>query len=375
MTSPDRSTILAALQTIMVPDGSKSIIAADLVHGLVIKDGNIGFTIEVPAKEGPAFVPVRDAAESLLRDMEGVLSATVVLTAHEESHGDHMPQQQRRPQVRAGTAALGENKQGIAGVTHIIAVASGKGGVGKSTVAANLALAIAATGKKVGLLDADIYGPSVPKMMGLKGKPTSPDGKRLAPMMAHGIKCMSIGALVDQDTPMVWRGPMVMSALTQLLTDVDWAPLDVLVVDMPPGTGDAQLTLSQRVPLAGAVIVSTPQDIALIDARKGLAMFRKTEVPILGIIENMSHYICPKCGHEAHIFGHGGAEETAAELGAPFLGAIPLHLDVRTAADSGTPIFASNPNGDHAQAFSAIAQKVLENIEAAQQDGPKIEMT
>lgn len=374
MTSPDRSTILAALQTIMVPDGSESIVAANLVHGLVARDGHIGFTIEVDAKQGPAFAPLRDQAEALLRKIDGVLSVTVVLTAHEDSGSDHMPQQQRRPQVRAGTAALGENKQGIKGVTHIIAVASGKGGVGKSTVAANLALAIAATGKKVGLLDADIYGPSVPKMMGLQGKPTSPDGKRLAPMMAHGLKCMSIGSLVDQDTPMVWRGPMVMSALTQLLTDVDWAPLDVLVVDMPPGTGDAQLTLSQRVPLAGAVIVSTPQDIALIDARKGLAMFRKTEVPILGIIENMSHYICPNCGHEAHIFGHGGAEETAAELGAPFLGAIPLHLDVRTAGDTGTPIFAAAPEGDHAQAFAAIAQKVLENIEAAQQDGPIIEM-
>ncbi|MGB1088937.1 MAG: Mrp/NBP35 family ATP-binding protein, partial [Alphaproteobacteria bacterium] len=220
----------------------------------------------------------------------------------------------------------------------------------------------------------DIYGPSVPKMMGLEGKPTSPDGKRLAPMMAHGLKCMSIGTLVDQDTPMVWRGPMVMSALTQLLTDVDWAPLDILVVDMPPGTGDAQLTLSQRVPLSGAVIVSTPQDIALIDARKGLAMFRKTEVPILGVIENMSHYVCPNCGDVAHIFGHGGAEETAAELGAPYLGAIPLHLDVRIAGDSGTPVFAAQPDGDHAKAFSAIAAKVLENIEAAQQDSPVIEM-
>lgn len=371
--SIDRSAILAALRPVMMPDGSRSIVEADIVHGIVTKSGNIGFTIEIDPAEANSFAPVREQAEKAVRALPGVLSATVVLTAHSEATSDHMPQQQRRPQVQAGTAAL-KDKQGIPGVKHIIAVASGKGGVGKSTVAANLALALADTGLKVGLLDADIYGPSVPRMMGLQGKPTSADGKKLEPMPAHGIKCMSIGSLVDQDTPMVWRGPMVMSALTQLLMDVNWAPLDVLVVDMPPGTGDAQLTLSQRVPLDGAVIVSTPQDIALIDARKGLAMFRKTEVPILGIIENMSHYICPECGHEAHIFGHGGAEDTAQELGAPFLGAIPLQLSVRVAGDSGTPIFAAEPQSAEADAFRAIAAKVLENMKAAQLDGPQIEM-
>ena len=368
-----REAVLDVLKSITTPDGAFSIVDQDLVHGLVVKDGHIGFTIEVDPNEGAAFAPIRDMAEEKLRALPGVLSVTAVLTAHETSASEQMPQQQRRPQVQAGTAAL-KSKQGVDGVTHIIAVASGKGGVGKSTVAANLALALAEAGKSVGLLDADIYGPSVPKMMGLSGKPTSADGKKLAPMPAHGLKCMSIGSMVDQDTPMVWRGPMVMSALTQLLTDVDWAPLDILVVDMPPGTGDAQLTLSQRVPLAGAVIVSTPQDIALIDARKGLAMFRKTEVPILGIIENMSHYVCPNCGDEAHIFGHGGAKDTAEELGAPYLGGIPLHLDVRTAGDSGTPIFAASPEGEHAKAFRNIAAQVIENIEAAGSDGPTIEM-
>jgi ATP-binding protein involved in chromosome partitioning len=260
---------------------------------------------------------------------------------------------------------------GIPGVRAIIAVASGKGGVGKSTVAVNLALGLVALNFKTGLLDADIYGPSAPRLLDIKEKPES-DGKQLKPVVRYGLKTMSIGFLVDEDTPMIWRGPMVMGALTQMLSDVAWAPLDILVVDMPPGTGDAQLTLAQRVPLAGAVIVSTPQDLALIDARKGLAMFRKTEVPILGIVENMSLFICPTCGTEHHIFGHGGARETAAALGAEFLGEIPLVPAIRETSDAGTPIVASRPNSPEANAFLTLARRVADKLSETARPAPKI---
>jgi ATP-binding protein involved in chromosome partitioning len=274
-----------------------------------------------------------------------------------------------------GTPQPGARPQGPEGVGAIIAVASGKGGVGKSTVAVNLAIALKALGKRVGLLDADIYGPSIPRMLGLKGKPVSKDGKKLEPMEAWGLKAISIGFLVEEDQPMIWRGPMVMTALTQLLNDVAWAPLDVLVVDMPPGTGDAQLTLAQRVSLAGSVIVSTPQDIALIDARKGLAMFQRTQVPVFGIVENMSTFICPHCGHESHIFGHGGARETAAKLGTDFLGEIPLHIAIRETSDGGTPITASDPSSPQAKAFIAVAEKVLAKLDAANtRPAPRIVM-
>ena len=257
-------------------------------------------------------------------------------------------------------------------IAYVIAVASGKGGVGKSTVTSNLAVALAARGLRVGLLDADIYGPSLPRLMAIGEKPVI-EGKRLKPIEKSGLKTMSIGFLVDTETPMIWRGPMVMGALTQMLMDVDWAPLDVLVVDMPPGTGDAQITLAQRVPLAGAVIVSTPQDIALIDARKGLAMFRKTEVPVLGIIENMSTFVCPHCGHESHIFGHGGARDTAMQLGVDFLGEIPLVPSIRETSDAGTPIVASSPDSPEANAFIAVARRVAEKLSAGtKRAAPKI---
>jgi ATP-binding protein involved in chromosome partitioning len=255
-------------------------------------------------------------------------------------------------------------------VGAVIAVASGKGGVGKSTVAVNLAIALKSLGRKVGLLDADIYGPSIPRMLGLQGKPKSADGKRLLAMEAWGLKAISIGSLIDEDQPMIWRGPMVMTALTQLIYDVEWAPLDVLVVDMPPGTGDAQLTLAQRVPLAGAVIVSTPQDIALIDARKGLAMFKKTHVPVFGIVENMSTFVCPNCGHATHIFGHGGARETAARLGTDFLGEIPLDIAIRETSDAGTPITARDPASLQAKAFAAIAARVAAKLDAGDTRAP-----
>jgi ATP-binding protein involved in chromosome partitioning len=289
---------------------------------------------------------------------------TAVLTAHK-------PAASAEAKPRAGAA----ERQGPTGVKAVIAVASGKGGVGKSTVAVNLAVALSKLGRKTGLLDADIYGPSIPRMLGLTGKPTSKDGKKLQPMEAWGLKAISIGSLIDEDQPMIWRGPMVMTALTQLIYDVEWAPLDVLVVDMPPGTGDAQLTLAQRVPLAGAIIVSTPQDIALIDARKGLAMFKKTHVPVFGIVENMSTFVCPNCGHESHIFGHGGAKETAAKLGTDFLGEIPLHIAIRETSDGGTPITARDPGGAQAKAFFALAERIIAKLDAGDdRTAPRIVM-
>jgi len=294
-----------------------------------------------------------------------VLSVTAVLTAHQESRS--------QPQAPHGHAphAHAPQRLGIPGVESVIAVASGKGGVGKSTVAVNLALALSQLGMKVGLLDADIYGPSVPRLLGINRKPTS-DGNKLQPIEKFGLKAMSIGFLVGEESPLVWRGPMVQSALTQMMNDVAWAPLDVLVLDMPPGTGDAQLTIAQRVPLKGAVIVSTPQDIALIDARKGLQMFRKTEVPVLGIVENMSVFVCPHCGEASHIFGHGGARTTAEQLQAPFLGEIPLVPSIRETSDAGTPIVALAPHSKEAQAFLAVAKQVAEKIAAPQRPAPRI---
>ena len=257
------------------------------------------------------------------------------------------------------------SKTTLPGVTHIVAVASGKGGVGKSTTAMNLAVALSVAGKKVGLLDADVYGPSIPRMLGLKDqKPESADGKTITPLMNHGVKCMSMGFLVDEDTPMVWRGPMVQSALMQMLRQVEWAPLDILVLDMPPGTGDTQLSITQQVGLSGAVIVSTPQDIALLDARKGLNMFRKVNVPILGFVENMSYFCCPNCGHEAHIFSHGGAEKAATELGVPFLGAVPLDLTIRENTDAGKPNVISAPDSAGAKAYRAMAAQVVATLDA-----------
>jgi ATP-binding protein involved in chromosome partitioning len=261
---------------------------------------------------------------------------------------------------------------GIPGVGAIIAVASGKGGVGKSTVAINLALALRDLGLKVGVLDADIYGPSLPKLLAIKERPQTAGGTRLKPIVRHGMPVMSIGFLVEEETPMIWRGPMVMSALTQMLREVDWGSLDVLVVDMPPGTGDAQLTMAQQVPLKGAVIVSTPQDLALIDARRGIAMFRRVNVPVLGIVENMSTFICPHCGTRSDIFGHGGARHEAERLGVPFLGEVPLALAIREKSDAGLPVVASEPEGPHAQAFRAIAERVREGLQVESRPAPKI---
>jgi ATP-binding protein involved in chromosome partitioning len=363
--------VLEALRGIEHPQGG-DIVSRGLVQGLAIRDGHVGFMIEVAPQDGARFEPLRRACEDAVQRIEGVKKVTAVLTAHHEGPGHvhartsaphrHEPAKPTQSQPQPGSGDVPQ-RRGIPGIANVIAVASGKGGVGKSTVAVNLALALARLGKRVGLLDADIYGPSVPHLLGIKEKPVS-DGKKLEPIMRHGVKTMSIGFLVDVDTPMIWRGPMVMSALTQMLNDVRWGEIDILVVDMPPGTGDAQLTMAQRVPLAGAIIVSTPQDIALIDARKGLAMFRKTDVPVLGIIENMSTFFCPNCGHETHVFGHGGARRTAQTLECEFLGEIPLDLAIRETSDTGTPIVAAAGDSRQAEAFIDIAARVAAQLES-----------
>ncbi len=359
MAQVTEAEVLARLKNIVEPDSGQDIVSLGMVSGLVVKDGNVGFSIEVAPDKGPASEPLRKTAEQAIHEMPGVVSATVVLTAHRAQPQSAPPRAQQAPQQQQ------EAKPLAPGVKNIVAVASGKGGVGKSTTAVNLALGLAASGLKVGLLDADIYGPSQPRMMGISGKPSSADGKVLEPMENYGIKVMSMGFLVDEETPMIWRGPMVMSALQQMLRDVNWGALDIMIVDMPPGTGDAQLTMAQQVPLAGAVIVSTPQDIALLDARKGLNMFRKVDVPVLGIIENMSYFLCPSCGHQADIFGHGGARDEAERLGIEFLGEIPLHLDIRETSDGGEPIVVTRPDSDHAAAFRAIANRIWEQLDTA----------
>jgi len=379
MAGLSENAVMEALGQVHDPDRGKDIVALGMIQGLVIRDGNVGFSIEVDPARGLGFEPVRKAAEGAVLAIKGVVSVTAVLTA-ERAPGSPaggaaaQPGPPPGPPPGPGAQATPQPRKALApGVKSIIAVASGKGGVGKSTTAVNLALALHAAGHSVGLLDADVYGPSMPRMLGIEGQPTV-HNEILSPMTGHGIKAMSMGFLVDEETPMIWRGPMVMGALEQMLRDVDWGELDVMVVDMPPGTGDAQLTMAQRVPLAGAVIVSTPQDIALLDARKGLNMFRKVDVPVLGIIENMSMYVCPKCGHEAHIFGHGGARKEAERLGIDFLGEIPLDIEIRETSDGGRPIVTSNPDSPHAKAYRSIAEQIWAKLEAREgvRAAPKI---
>jgi ATP-binding protein involved in chromosome partitioning len=376
MPAPSQDDVLKVLAGVRDPATGKSVVEEGLIEGLAVRDGHVVFALEVAPERGAAAEPLRKACEDAVKTMRGVLSVTAVLTAEREAHGMRPQRAGISPETRvAGKAAPQPRATGVPGVKAIIAVASGKGGVGKSTVAVNLALGLTALGLKTGLLDADIYGPSVPRLLAIKEKPEF-DGKKLRPIEKFGLKVMSIGFLVDEDTPVIWRGPMVISALTQMLNDIAWAPLDVLVVDMPPGTGDAQLTLAQHVPLKGAIIVSTPQDLALIDARKGLAMFRKTEVPVFGIVENMSTFICPQCGHETHIFGYGGARETARALDCDFLGEIPLVPAIRETSDAGTPIVAAQPASAEAKAFLAVATKVAEKLTSggAARPAPKIVM-
>ncbi len=358
--------ILEALKGVNDPISGKDVVSAGIIQGLQTLDGNVAFAIEVPAEKGAEMEPLRKQAEDTVFALPGVVSATVVLTAERApSAAPAAPQSGQQTKPGAPVSPQGQGDL-LPGVKSIIAVASGKGGVGKSTTAVNLALGLAAGGRKVGLLDADIYGPSMPRMMGISGKPNSADGKTLDPMENYGIKVMSMGFMVDEETPMIWRGPMVQSALEQMMRDVNWGELDVLVVDMPPGTGDAQLTMAQRVPLAGAVIVSTPQDIALLDARKGLNMFRKVDVPVFGIIENMSYFLCPDNGKRYDIFGHGGAKKEAERMGVDFLGEVPIEIEIRERSDAGTPITAANPDSPAAKNYRAIADAVWAKIEQGQ---------
>ncbi len=367
MTAIDRDKVLDALGTVTDPDSGRDVVSARMIQGVVVRDGRVGFAIEIQPDKAEAMEPLREACEAAVAALPGVDKVTAVLTA-ERAPGDAPPAEPKHPAPPKGPAIA--KPEPIPGVCRIIAVASGKGGVGKSTTAINLAVGLARLGLRVAVLDADIYGPSVPMLLGLTNRPELDDDKKIIPMRAHGLIAMSIGFLIEGDTAMIWRGPMVMGALQQLMNDVAWdkfGPIDVMVVDMPPGTGDAQLTMAQRVPLAGAVIVSTPQDIALIDARKGINMFERVEVPVLGLIENMSYFLCPHCGERSDIFGHGGARETADKLGAPFLGEIPLHLSIRETSDAGTPITAADPESPFARAYMDIAAKVAEGL--------KLEMT
>ncbi|MFM9940747.1 MAG: P-loop NTPase [Hyphomicrobiaceae bacterium] len=410
--SVSKEQVLNELRRIKGPDLMGNIVDLGLVSEVLLKDGRAYFSITVAPERAEELEPLRQAAEKVVRDLAGVAGVTAVLTAqasrpgaagaapaaarsggmapesprvaaarakggagdggHSHAHGhahNHGPGGHTHapagpaPVIGAGQARA---QTGVPGIRHMIAVASGKGGVGKSTTAVNLALGFQANGFKVGILDADIYGPSQPKLLGLSGKPEVGPNNKLVPMMGYGLKVMSMGFMIDEATPVIWRGPMVVSALTQMLREVVWGDLDVLVIDMPPGTGDVQLTMAQQVPLSGAIIVSTPQDLALIDARKGLNMFRKTDIPVIGIIENMSFFLCSKCGERHEIFGHGGAKAEAEKLGVPFLGGVPLHLDIRVQSDSGKPITATAPDSIHAGIYRELAAKAWAELEAAQ---------
>lgn len=359
-----RDDVVRALEAVPGPDGRGSLARAAELSEIAVVDGRVSFAISTTAERAPQMETIRRAAEAAVRAIPGVTEALVALTEERQAPSPGGNGHSHAGHSHAGHAHAAPAKAGSSlNVRHIVAVASGKGGVGKSTTAANIALALAGKGRRVGLLDADVYGPSMPTLFGVTRKPVS-HGKTIEPIDAYGIKLMSIGFLIDQDTAMVWRGPMVMGALTQMLRDVEWGELDILLVDMPPGTGDAQLTMAQQTRLAGAVIVSTPQDLALADARRGIAMFRKVDVPILGVIENMSYFCCPKCGERTDLFGHGGAEAEAERQGTRFLGQIPLDARIREYSDAGTPIVAAEPRGEHSNAYSAIADAIWLQLES-----------
>ena len=369
-----KEQVFSALAKVPTPGGTP-LPDARVMSDVVVTDGKVFFSITVDAAAVKLWEPIRKQAEEAVRAIPGVQSALVALTA--ERAGGAAAQRAPAPGARAQrTAHPADNvPAGIPGVDAVIAVASGKGGVGKSTTAVNLALGLRDLGLKVGMLDADIYGPSLPKLLAIKEKPQTIGGTRLRPISRYGMSVMSIGFLIDEETPMIWRGPMVMSAITQMLREVEWGKLDVMVVDMPPGTGDAQLTMAQQVPLKGAVIVSTPQDLALIDARRGIAMFKRVNVPVLGLVENMSYFLCPSCGERSDIFSHGGAHKEAERLGVPFLGEVPLHMTIREKSDSGLPVVATEPDGEHAKIYREIATRVRDQLVSgpgARRQAPKI---
>jgi ATP-binding protein involved in chromosome partitioning len=369
-----KEQVLAALAKVPSPGGA-ALPDARVLSDVVVSDGKVFFSLTVDAAAVKSWEPVRKAAEDAIRAIPGVQSVLVALTAERSGASGGRPQQPVGQATPRAAHPADKVQPGIPGVDAVIAVASGKGGVGKSTTAVNLALGLRDLGLKVGMLDADIYGPSLPKLLAIREKPQTIGGTRLKPIERYGLTVMSIGFLIDEETPMIWRGPMVMSAITQMLREVEWGKLDIMVVDMPPGTGDAQLTMAQQVPLKGAVIVSTPQDLALIDARRGVAMFKRVNVPVLGVVENMSYFLCPSCGTRSDIFGHGGAQKEAERLGVPFLGEVPLHMAIREKSDSGLPVVATEPDSPHTQVYRAIASKVFEQMKAGAQGGraaPKI---
>ncbi|MEM6887925.1 MAG: Mrp/NBP35 family ATP-binding protein [Pseudomonadota bacterium] len=349
--SVTREAVQAALKSISDPVSDNDLMAAGLIKALNVgEDGSVRFVMEVSPSQADLYSTVKDAAEAAVK-AAGASAVNVVMTAHSTPAAP--------PDLKPRRAAEPTGPQKVPGIDRIIAIASGKGGVGKSTISANLACALAAEGRRVGLLDADVYGPSQPRMLGVSGRPASPDGKTILPMRNFGVTMMSIGLMTNDDQAVVWRGPMLMGALQQMLSQVQWGALDVLMVDLPPGTGDVQMTLAQKAKVDGAVVVSTPQDVALMDARKGIDMFKQLNTPIVGMIENMSTHICSNCGHEEHVFGHGGVAAEAEKLNVPLLAEIPLHLDIRLAADGGAPIVASKPDSPQAAAFRAVAQRLI----------------
>jgi ATP-binding protein involved in chromosome partitioning len=364
MAETTNKDVLDRLKTIRGPDMEGNIVDLGMVSDVFISDGKAYFSITVPSDRAKELEPLRLAAERVVKEMPGMKGAFAALTADKKAGSPPPPKPaaaapgHAHPHPPRGSAP----KQAIPGVKHVIAVASGKGGVGKSTTSVNIALALQALGHKVGLLDADIYGPSIPRLLKISGRPQQTDGKQIRPMENYGLKTMSMGFLVDEEVAMIWRGPMIQSALLQMLREVAWGELDVLVVDMPPGTGDVQLTLAQQAPLSGAVIVSTPQDLALLDARKAINMFKKVEIPLLGLVENMSHFVCPNCGTSHDIFGHGGARREAEKIVVPFLGEVPLALTIRETSDAGTPVVVSAPDGPHARVYREIATKLAQQL-------------
>jgi ATP-binding protein involved in chromosome partitioning len=345
-----RESVLEELKTITDPASGQDIVSSGMVRALTVENGVVRFVLEIDPSRAQAMEPVRAEAESKVKALAGVEKVSAMMTAHSTK---------APPDLKPARKAEPTGPQPVPGVDRIVAIASGKGGVGKSTVSANLACALAAEGRRVGLLDADVYGPSQPRMLGVSGRPASPDGKTILPMRNHGVTMMSLGLMTNEDQAVVWRGPMLMGALQQMMMQVQWGALDVLLIDLPPGTGDVQLTLTQKFAVDGAVIVSTPQDVALLDARKGIDMFRQMKTPILGLIENMSTHICSNCGHEEHIFGHGGVAAEAEKLGVPLLAEIPLHLDIRVAADGGAPVVVSKPDSAQASAFRSVARDLI----------------